>query len=154
MRTAWIVLLFNPLVLYAGAAWGQIDVIVALLAVAALVLVWRGRWASSAALLALAVCTKPTRCPIVLVVLVWLAVAAGRAAVRRGVPRWAAVFVVVPFVVLGWHTTPIRHRPNAHFLMTGGMSYTTVVRLVRDPLVLPGHWWLLGLLWVVAVAAV
>ena len=48
-RKAWIFLLFNPFVLLCGAAWGQIDVIVALLAVGALVLVWRGRWASSAA---------------------------------------------------------------------------------------------------------
>ena len=37
--------------------------------------------------------------------------------------------------------------------MTGGLSYTTVARLVRDPLPLPGHWWLLGMLWVVALAA-
>jgi hypothetical protein len=36
--------------------------------------------------------------------------------------------------------------------MTGGLSYTTVARLVRDPLPLPGHWWLLGMLWVAALA--
>ena len=37
--------------------------------------------------------------------------------------------------------------------MTGGLSYTTVARLVRDPPALPGHWWLLGMLWVIALAA-
>ena len=154
-RKAWVFLLFNPLVLFAGAAWGQVDVIVALLTVAALVLVWRGRWASSAALLALAVCTKPTPLPVALVVLVWLAARAPREALRYAAVflAWAAVFVVVPIAVLGWPTTQIQNRPNAQFLMTGGLSYTTVARLVRDPLTLPGHWWLLGMLWVVAVAA-
>ena len=154
-RRAWAFLLFNPLILLAGAAWGQIDVIVALLAVGALVLVWRGRWASSAALLALAVCAKPTPLPIALVVLVWLAARAPREALRYAAVflAWAAVFVVVPVMALGWSTTQIRHRPNAQFLMTGGLSYTTVARLVRDPLALPGHWWLLGMLWVVALAA-
>ena len=57
-RRAWIFLLFNPFLLFVGAAWGEIDVIVALFAVAALVHVWAGRWASSAALLALAVCVN------------------------------------------------------------------------------------------------
>ena len=118
-------------------------------------LVWRGRWASSAALLSLAVCTKPTPLPIALVVLVWLAGRAPREALRYAAVflAWAAVFVVVPFVALGWRTTQIQQRPNAQFLMTGGLSYTTVARLVRDPLALPGHWWLVGMLWVVALAA-
>lgn len=154
-RRAWAFLLFNPLILFTGAAWGQIDVIVTLLTVAALVLVWRGRWASSAALLALAVCAKPTPLPVALVVLAWLASRAPREALRYAAVflAWAAVFVVLPIAALGWSTTQIQHRPNAQFLMTGGLSYTTVARLVRDPLVLPGHWWLLGMLWVVALVA-
>jgi hypothetical protein len=154
-RRAWLFLLFNPLILFAGAAWGQIDVIVALLAVAALVLVWRERWASSAALLALAVCVKPTALPVALVVLVWLGGRAPRQALRYAAVfvAWAAVLVVVPFVALAWPTAQIQNRPNAQFLMTGGLSYTTVARLVRDPLALPGHWWLLGLLWVIGLAA-
>jgi hypothetical protein len=56
-------------------------------------------------------------------------------------------------VALGWPTEQIEQRPNAQFLMTGGLSFTTVARLFRDPLDLPGHWWLLGMLWVVALAA-
>jgi Glycosyltransferase family 87 len=154
-RRAWVFLLFNPLVLFTGAAWGQIDVLVALLAVGALVLVWRGRWASSAGLLGLAVCTKPTALPIALVVLVWLAGRAPREALRYGAVLLVSVtaLVLVPFVALGWPATQIENRPNAQFLMTGGLSYTTVARLFRDPLALPGHWWLIGMLWVVALAA-
>ena len=137
-RRAWAFLLLNPLILFTGAAWGQIDVIVALLTVAALVLVWQGRWASSAALLALAVCTKPTPLPALLVVLVWLASRAPRQALRYAAVTlaWAAVFVVVPVLVLGWRTEQIRQRPNAQFLMTGGLSFTTVARVFHDPLTL------------------
>ena len=154
VRRAWVFLLLNPFILYAGAAWGQIDVIVALLAVAALVLVCAGRWASSAALLAFAVCVKPTPLPILLAVLAWLAARSPRQALRYGAVflAGALIFVVLPFAALGWSAEPILRRPNAHFLMIGGMSYTTVATLIRDPLHLPGHWWLLGLLWVPALA--
>jgi len=152
-RRAWAFLLLNPLILFASAAWGQIDIIVTLLAVAALVLLWSGRWASSAALLSLAVCTKPTPLPIVLVVLAWLVLRSPGQALRYGavLAAWALVFVVVPVLALQWPTAAIWHRPNSQFLMIGGMSPTTVARLVRNPLVLPGHWWLLGLLWVIAL---
>ena len=154
VRRAWVFLLLNPFILYAGAAWGQIDVIVTLLAVAALVLVYAGRWASSAALLALAVCVKPTPLPILLAVLAWLAARSPRHALRYGAVSLACalVLVVLPFVALGWSAEPIFQRPNAHFLMNGAMSYTTVVALIRDPLVLSGHWWLLSLLWAPALA--
>jgi len=153
-RRAWAFLLFNPLVLYVSAAWGQIDVIVTLFAVAALVLVWAGRWASSAALLALAVCVKPTPLPIVLVVLARLL---GRS--PRQALRYAAVFAggilffyVIPFPLFGWSIDPILPHGNAHFHMYGALSYITVVRLLRDPILLPEHWWLIGLLWVPALA--
>ena len=154
-RRAWAFLLFNPLVLYVGAAWGQIDVIVTLFAVAALVLVWAGRWASSAGLLALAVCVKPTPLPIVLVVLAWLVGESPRQALRYAAVFAGGVvlFALVPFPAFGWSLDPILERGNAHFQMYGALSYTTVIRLVRDPIVLSQHWWLVGLLWVPALAA-
>ncbi len=37
-------------------------------------------------------------------------------------------------------------------MMTGTMSYMTVVRLVEGPVDAAGHWWLLGLAWVPALA--
>jgi hypothetical protein len=152
-RKAWTFLLLNPFLLYVGAAWGQIDAIVALLAVAALALLYARRPTVSALVLALAVCFKPIAAPILLVVLVYLA---GRS--LRGALRYAAVFVggafvfyVAPFLVFGWDSSPLRQL-NAHFVMSGTMSFMTVVRLVRDPLLMQGHWWLLGLAWVPALA--
>ena len=153
-RAVWIALLFNPLVLFTGAAWGQIDVVVTLLSVGALVLLCGGRWATSALLLSLAVCTKPVGWPILLVALAFLATRSPRRAVAYAavVAAAGAAFVLAPFVLLQWDATPILRHPNAHFLMSGALSYMTVVRLWREPLVLPGHWWLLSLLWIPAVA--
>ncbi|HZL64683.1 MAG TPA: hypothetical protein VFD50_07065, partial [Thermoleophilia bacterium] len=70
-RRAWIALMLNPFLLYVAAAWGQIDPIAALLALAALVLAV-SRPSLSAVVLALAVCFKPIAVPVVLVVLVYL----------------------------------------------------------------------------------
>jgi hypothetical protein len=152
-RKAWTFLLLNPFLLYVGAAWGQIDAVVAVLAVAALALVHARRPAASAGVLALAVCFKPIAAPILLVVLVYLA---GRSARRAAL--YAAVFAagvfafyVAPFFVFGWDASPLRQL-NAHFVMSGTLSFMTVVRLVRDPLLMQGHWWLLGLAWLPALA--
>ncbi len=142
----------NPLLLYVGAAWGQIDAIVALLAVAALALAAARRLTGSALLLALAICFKPTALPVVLAVFVYLLSRSAGRATRYGATFVAGVlaFYVAPFLVLGWDASPLR-RLNAQFSMSGTMSFTTVVRLVRGPLALQGHWWLLGLAWIPAL---
>ena len=85
-RRAWVFLLLNPLLLYVGAAWGQIDALVALGSLAALVLLTRERRDGSAGLLALAVAVKPTALPMLPAALVYLA---GRS--RRQAVRYAAV---------------------------------------------------------------
>lgn len=152
-RRAWAALLLNPFVIYVGAVWGQIDALVAVLAVGALALVACGRLTGSAVLLALAVCVKPTAAPLALAaVLFLLAVSVRRAAAYAGVfLAGVAVFYVLPFLVMGWDASPLKS-VNAQLAMRGTMSLATVARLVRDPLPAPGHWWLLGLLWIPALA--
>ena len=152
-RRAWAILLFNPLVLYAGAVWGQVDALVAVLALAALLLLVARRAITSAVLLGLAVCVKPTAVPLVLAALVFLwAGSRRRAAAYAGVVAAAVlVFYVLPFFVFGWDSSPLR-AANAQFAMRGALSLATVARLFRDPLPAAGHWWLLGLLWVPALA--
>jgi hypothetical protein len=152
-RKAWVFILLNPLLLYFGAAWGQIDSIVALLALAALVLLYARRSVSSAALLALAVCFKPIAAPILLVVLVYLLGQSWRQALRYAAVFVAGVFVfyLLPFLLLSWSLPPAR-LVNAHFTMSGGMSFMAVVRLLRGTVLLHGHWWLLGLAWIPALA--
>ena len=153
-RRAWVFLLFNPFLLYVGAAWGQIDVLVTLLAVAALAALVARRFTVSAVLLALAVCCKPIAAPIALVALVYLL---GRS--RGQAVRYAATFVVAllafyvaPFFALGWSRAPFLSRLNDHFVMNGTMSLTTVARLFHDPILMTGRWWWLGMVWVPALA--
>jgi hypothetical protein len=153
-RKAWVFLLLNPFLLYFGAAWGQIDAIVAFGSLGALVLLAAERRDASAGLLALSLAVKPTALPVLPVVLVSLA---GRSV--RQAARYAAVFAVgalvfgvLPFAVFGWDPTRVVRHLNAHFMMTGTMSFMTVVRFFRDPLLMQGHWWLLGLLWIPALA--
>ena len=152
-RKAWAFLLLNPFLLYVGAAWGQIDAIVAVLAVAALALLYARRPAASALALALAVCVKPIAAPILLVVLVYLAARSARRAAWYALVFAAGVLAlyVAPFLVFGWDSSPLRQL-NAHFIMSGTMSFMSVVRLVRDPLLMQGRWWLLGLAWIPALA--
>ena len=152
-RKTWLLLLFNPFLLYVGAAWGQIDAIATVLTLAALVLLVARRLTLSALVLALAVCFKPIAGPVVLVALVYLAGRSPRRALRYAavLVAGALVFYAGPFLALGWDTSPLRQL-NAHFIMTGTMSFMTVVRLARDPLLIQGHWWLLGLLWIPALA--
>ena len=153
-RRAWTFLLLNPFVLYVGAAWGQIDTIVALLALAALVLLSTGRRDGSAGLLALAFTVKPIALPILPVALVSVATGSWRKAARYGAIFLGGVVAlyVLPFFVFGWSLDPFFRHLNAHFLMHGTLSYMTVVRVFRDLDLLQGSWWLLGLIWVVALA--
>ncbi|MGO8683555.1 MAG: hypothetical protein ACLQUT_03095 [Thermoleophilia bacterium] len=154
-RQAWVFLLVNPALLYFGTVWGQIDAIVTVVALAALVLLAAQRRDASAALLALACCFKPIAAPVALVALVYIW---GRS--RRQAARFAAVFVtgvvvfyLLPFFVFGWSLGPVLRHWNAQVSMAGTMSLMTVVRLAGGPLQLPGRWWLFGLVWIPALAA-
>ena len=153
-RGAWTFLLLNPLVLYFTAAWGQIDGIVALLSLGALVLLLGRRWDSSALLLALAVCVKPIALPVALAALLYVSARSRRAALRYGTALAGAalVFCLLPFLLAGWSLDPVLRGADAVWRMSGTLSYMSVLRLVRDPFPLPGPWWLLGLAWVPALA--
>jgi hypothetical protein len=153
-RRAWVFLLLNPLLLYFGAAWGQIDALVALGSLGALVLLTREHRDGSAGLLALSIAVKPTALPILPAALVYLAVRSPGQAMRyaAGFAGGVLVFAVLPFAVFAWDPATVVRHFNAHFVMTGTMSWMTVVRLFRDPLLMQGHWWLVGLLWIPALA--
>jgi hypothetical protein len=153
-RKAWTFLLLNPCLLYFGAAWGQIDAIVALLALAALALLSARRRDSSALVLALAVCFKPTALPLLPAALVPLMRTSFRRAIRYSCLFLGGVFVfyVAPFIIFGWSRAPFSQHLNAHFVLRGAMSYTTVVRVFHDPLLMQGRWWLMGLVWIAALA--
>ncbi len=152
-RKAWRFMLFNPFLLYVSAAWGQIDSIVALLSLLALVSLGEEKLTGSAILLALAVSFKPTALPLIPVVFVYLL---GRP--FRLIFRYFGIFIlcsfllfVGPFAILGWDPSPILQHWNAIFSVGGGLSYMTFLELFEGSYQLPGLWWLVGLIWVPAL---
>ena len=154
-RRAWVFLLFNPLLLYFTAAWGQIDGVVALLALGAVWLLAAARRDAAALLLALAVCVKPVALPLAAVALVYLITRS-----RRGAVRFAAlfaagvvVFYALPFLVFGWDPHPATRVWHQVWDMAGTLSPMTILRLWRGPAPPGGAWWLLGMAWVPALAA-
>ena len=153
IRKAFLFMLFCPLTLYFGAAWGQFDSIVALLALISLSNLEAGRLPQSAALLALAIASKPTAIPLIPVFLIYLLGRSPRRTLEYGL--WlmmgTACFAIIPFLVLGWDLSPILQGWNAHFTVAGGMSYMTFWELLKNTYQLPGVWWLLGLAWIPAL---
>jgi hypothetical protein len=153
-RKAWILMLLNPFLLYATSAWGQFDSLVAYLALASLILLDSGKIKGSAILLALAISFKPTAFPLIFIPFLYLK---GRS-IRQLFTHYGILivsiflFCVVPFVVFGWDPSPILHGWNAHFSVAGGMSALTFLELIQGTYQLSGAWWLVGILWIPALA--
>lgn len=152
-QAAWLFLLFNPFVLYFTAAWGQFDTLVAVLTLAALFLINRKHIIASSLLLALAISLKPTPVPVVLAAVVYLWEAPWGRLIRFLVSFSLAMLVlcVSPFFIFGWDASPILHGWNTQFTVSGGMALTTLYELTAGTYVLPGSWWLLGVVWLPAV---
>jgi hypothetical protein len=153
-RRAWIILLLSPLLLYFGSAWGQFDSLVALLALLSIYFLYTGRLEISALLLALSVSFKPTSLPILPVALVFLMGGGMKKALRYFMVFFLSglLFSVIPFIIFKWDPSIILTHWNAQFSVGGGMSYMTFLELIQGGYQLPGAWWLLGLLWVPAMA--
>jgi hypothetical protein len=152
-RTAWIFMLFNPFILYATAAWGQIDSIVAALSLAAIILLDSGKYGRSALFLGLAIAFKPIALPLIPVVFIYLIPRSWRQAARYGLIFSMVVSFLCagPFVVFGWDPAVIARNWNAHFITGGGMSFLTFLEFIPDASPLTGLWQLAGFLWVPAL---
>jgi uncharacterized membrane protein len=116
-------------------------------------LLYKRHLISSSILLALAIALKPTPVPIVLAVLLYLWGKPWRRLVSYGAVLGASLLVlcVLPFIIFGWSASPIYHGWNAQFTVSGGMSLATLYVLYADTTLLPGNWWLLGVMWLPAV---
>jgi hypothetical protein len=153
-RKAWIFLLFNPFLLCTSSAWGQFDSVVALLSLLSLYLLSQEKLAGPAILLALAVSLKPIALPLIPAALVFWA---GRS-IKRTLQYFAVfsasmfLFWVVPFLLFGWDPTVILQHWDAHFTVGGGLAFLTFLEVLKQSYQLPGSWWILGWLWVPALA--
>ena len=152
-RKAWIFLLLNPFLFYFTTAWGQFDSLVALLTLAALVLLTKQRLTLSSFTLALAISLKPTPVPVVLAVVVYLWGSPWRRMMRYVLTFALSMLAlcVLPFLIFGWDASPIQQGWNTQFTVSGGMTLTTLYELSAGTYLLPGYWWLLGLIWLPAI---
>jgi hypothetical protein len=152
-RSAWIFMLFNPFILYATAAWGQIDSIVAALSLAALILLDSGKYGRSAFLLGLAIAFKPIALPLVPVAVMYLLSRSWRQAAWFGfVFSMVVLFSCAgPFIVFGWDPAVIVRNWNVHFIAGGGMSFLAFLEFIPNASRLNGQWQLAGFLWVPAL---
>jgi hypothetical protein len=153
-RKAWLFIMFNPLLLYTTAAWGQFDSIVAMLALISLVLLDSGKPGLSAVLLALSISFKPTALPIILVAMAFLIGKSLSQAFRYAIILIVSLlgFIIAPFYIFGWDLTPIQAHWNAHFTVGGGISLLSFYELLKGSYTLPGSWWLVSLIWIPALA--
>jgi hypothetical protein len=126
---------------------------VALLTLTSLVLLNKKRLVTSAFLLALAISLKPTPVPVVLAAVVYLWETPWRRMVNYLITFSISMLAlcVLPFFIFGWDASPILHGWNAQFTVSGGMTLTTLYELTAGTYVLPGEWWLLGVLWLPAI---
>jgi Gpi18-like mannosyltransferase len=153
-QRAWRIVLLSPFLMYFSTAWGQFDSIVALLALSSLLILDEGKITSSALLLSLAISFKPIALPILPAALIYLAGQSPKRALHflaiaiSGI----ALFCILPFFLFSWNPEIILQHWNAHFSVGGGMSLLTFYELEKNTYQLPGSWWLLGLVWLPALA--
>ena len=152
-RRAWIFMIFNPLLIYCSAAWGQFDSMVALLALLAIVSLSDGSLNISTILLALAISCKPTALPLVPVFLIYLKGKSTRRTIQFIIIFIMSMilFCIVPFYLFSWDPSPIVENWNAHFTVGGGLSFMSFYELINGSYKLPGMWWLLGMIWIPAL---
>ena len=155
VRFAWLFLLFNPFTLLTTTAWGQFDTTVALLCVAGLYLLSKGKPAQSALLLGLSFVLKPISLPLLGLPFLYstpknrrknLAVILIVAAVVLGL--W-----FLPFSLAGWAAPESIPQVTSYFRMAGGMTVFNVIDVFWRTSAMPSALWFLGYLWVPALLA-
>jgi len=146
-------MLFNPLILLYSSAWGQIDSMVALISLSALVLLYVEKLNRSAILLALAISLKPIALPIAAAVFVYLLPKNQWKTLRFFLVFSTAmvVFCVLPFLVFSWNPGVIFQNWNAHFAVAGCMSFMSISEIWNKTFELREGWQVLGMLWVPAL---
>src|SRR3972149_3473221 len=152
-RMAWLFLLFNPFILLTTAAWGQFDTIVALLCVASLYFLSKGRSEECALTLALSVALKPITLPLIGLPFLFSSAETPRKNLRYLLffVAFLFAFLIAPFYLLGWSRPFTSDELTAHFRMAGGMTPFNLVEIFQNAFTLPAGFELLGYLWLPAV---
>ena len=153
VRFAWLFLLFNPFTLLTTTAWGQFDTLIALLCVASLYFLSKGKIVKSSILLSLSIVLKPISLPLIglpllfstsnnrrknlIYILITLAMIVGLA--------------ILPFNLLGWMAPTSPGQVTSYFRMADSMTLFSLVEVIQNTAVLPAGLEFLGYLWIPAL---
>ncbi len=155
VRFAWLFLLFNPFTLLTTTAWGEFDTTIALLCVAGLYLLSKGKPAQSSLLFALSFILKPISLPLLGLPLLY-------STQNNRRKNFSVVLIVVsvvlglwflPFLLAGWAAPISPVQVTSYFGMAGGMTVFNVVDVFARTADMPAGYWFLGYLWIPALLA-
>jgi len=152
IQFAWLFLLFNPFILITTAAWGEFDTLIALLSLASLYLLSKGKVVKSSLLLSLGIVLKPISAPLIGLPLFFSTPQNRRKNLTYLLT--ASVIVVVfwflLFNLLGWSAPGSPGQVTSYFRMAGGMTLFNGFEIFQKSATIPvGYSWL-GYLWLPA----
>jgi len=150
---AWLFILFNPFILLTSTAWGEFDAIVALICIASLYLLSKGRTTESAFSLALAVALKPIAIPLIGLPFLFTSGNTKRKSLLYLLVfcLTLSTFYFLPFFLEGWPLPWAPNDWNTSFQMAGGLTPFNLIEIFQSSPVLPTTLQLLGYLWVPAL---
>jgi hypothetical protein len=153
IQFAWLFLLFNPFTLLTTTAWGEFDTLIALLCVASLYFLSKGKIIKSSILLSLSIVLKPISLPLIGLPLLF-STPKNR---RKNLLYILISFLVVvtlwflPFNLLGWMVPSSPNQVTSYFRMADSMTPFNLVEIIKNTTVLPAGLELLGYLWIPAL---
>ena len=153
VQFAWLFLLFNPFTLLTTTAWGQFDTLIALLCVASLYFLSKGKIVKSSILLSLSIVLKPISLPLIGLPLLFRTPNNRRKNLIYILIMFAMVvgLAVLPFNLLGWMAPSSPSQVTSYFRMADSMTLFSLVEIIQNTAVLPAGLEFLGYLWIPAL---
>jgi hypothetical protein len=153
IQFAWLFLLFNPFTLLTTTAWGEFDTLIALLCMASLYLLSKGKVIKSSILLSLSIVLKPISLPLIGLPLLFSTPKNRR---KNLIYILISSVIVVSlwfllFNLLGWMVPSSPTQITSYFKMADSMTLFSLTEVIQNTAVLPAGLEFLGYLWIPAL---
>jgi hypothetical protein len=153
VRFAWLFLLFNPFTLLTTTAWGEFDTLIALLCMASLYLLSKGKVIKSSILMALSIVLKPISLPLIGLPLLFSIPQNRR---KNLLYIFISLVIVVSlwfllFNLLGWLIPSSPNQITSYFKMADSMTLFSLTEIIQNTAILPPGLEFLGYLWIPAL---
>jgi hypothetical protein len=155
IQAAWLVLLFNPFTLLTTTAWGEFDTLIALMCVASLYFLTKGKVIKSSILLSLSIVLKPIALPLIGLPLLFSTPQNRRKNLFYIIISSIVVVALwfLLFNLLGWMVPASPGQITSYFKMSGSMTLFSLVEVIKNTAVLPAGFEFLGYIWIPALIA-